>query len=281
MSIKQQIEDAAFLAQHGRHLGALTNLMLAVAASSRRALPKGTKSLERPTEEIGDREAFTQFLGGRIRRLLFGNFDGPEFATSGISVSFKGKQYDVAYILYKFYRCELVHEGELPEDIEFIPSKIEPRFGSATKGLQVSISSGDKLALDHGWINLLIEAVVQAPCNGAEFGIEHFDLVYQGRDSEESLRQTVIANYSITPGRVAILKEIVRLLSPQALLAYDDDGLDSAFMSLLQRGGINGGALTGLASGKLATYEGGLLATGRSALREMASSYALQKRAAA
>lgn len=71
MSIRQQVEDARFLAQHGRHLGALTNLMLAVAASSRKTFSKGTKSIEQPNEVMEDREAFTLFLGGRIRRLLF------------------------------------------------------------------------------------------------------------------------------------------------------------------------------------------------------------------
>lgn len=134
MSIKEQVEDALFLSQNGRHVGALTNLMLAIAASSRKTFPRGAKSREEPSKEMGDGEAFTLFLGGRIRKILFGDYGGPDIGNSGISVGFRGKQYDVAYILYKFYRCELVHNGELPEDIEFQPPQIQGGSISATAG---------------------------------------------------------------------------------------------------------------------------------------------------
>src|SRR5262245_48988787 len=99
MSILQQIEDAKFLAQNRRYLGALTNVMLAVAASSRKCFPKGTLSLEKPTELMGDREAFTLFLGGRIRKVLFGDHGGPDYGNSGIDVGFKGRTYGLAYLL--------------------------------------------------------------------------------------------------------------------------------------------------------------------------------------
>lgn len=100
MTIREQVEDASFLAQNGRYVGALTTLMLAVAASARRTFPKGTKSREKPKEEMSDREAFTMFLGGRIRNILLCDFGAPEQGTSGISVGFRGAQYDVAYVLY-------------------------------------------------------------------------------------------------------------------------------------------------------------------------------------
>ena len=47
MSVRQQVEDAKVLAQNGRHVGALTNLMLAVAASARKCFPKGVVSTGR------------------------------------------------------------------------------------------------------------------------------------------------------------------------------------------------------------------------------------------
>ena len=63
MSIKQQIDDAIFLAKNGRHQGALTVLMLAVAASSRKTFPKKkSKSIADPSKVISDREAFTLLL---------------------------------------------------------------------------------------------------------------------------------------------------------------------------------------------------------------------------
>lgn len=276
MSIRQQVEDAAFLAQSGKHLGALTNLMLAIAASSRRTFPKGTKSIEQPNDAMSDREAFTLFLGGRIRRLLFGNYGSPEVGNSGISVGFKGNQYDIAYILYKFYRCELVHEGELPEDVEFSPSqKGLSGLSIGQQGLNVSISTGDKMVLDYGWIDLLIQAVVHARCNGHEFGIGHFDLVPKSGITEAEIEQNAVAKYELTPGRFQILKEVVRLVSPDAVGAGDDTALNSRFLEFLQAGQINGGALTGLVSRNLASQAGQLLPKGLAAVREIASSYVL------
>jgi hypothetical protein len=35
MTIREQVQDASFLAKHGRFIGALTTLMLAIVASSR------------------------------------------------------------------------------------------------------------------------------------------------------------------------------------------------------------------------------------------------------
>lgn len=275
MSIRQQVEDAAFLAQNGRHLGALTNLMLAVAASSRKTFPKGTKSLENPSEPMSDREAFTQFLGGRIRRLLFGSYGSPEFGNSGISVGFKGKQYDVAYILYKFYRCELVHEGELPEDVEFSAPQKEYGLSIGQQGLSVSISAGERMVLDHGWIDLMIRAVAQARCNGSEFGIAHFELLPIGKAIEADIESKFVTKYDMTPGRFQILREVVRLVTPKTIEASDDSELNSHFSALLESGQISGGAVTGLASRGLATYEGSLLPEGLSAIRDVAASYVL------
>jgi hypothetical protein len=164
MSIREQVEDATFLAQHRLYVGALTTLMLAVAASSRRTFPRGTKSVKKPTEDMSDMEAFTLFLGGRIRKLLLGNSGGPEEGDSGLSVGFRGKQYDVAYILYKFYRCELVHNGELPEDVEFTESQASAGADLRVRNrdLRVSISVEEKIVFDHGWIDLLVDAVANA-----------------------------------------------------------------------------------------------------------------------
>jgi hypothetical protein len=277
MSIHQQVADATFLAQKGCHEGALTNLMLAVAASARKCFPKGTKSLEKPAEPMGDREAFTLFLGGRIRKLLFGDYGGPEYGTSGISVDFKGHQYDIAYVLYKFYRCELVHEGELPEDVEFIarPGSASPSANTGNSGLSVSISSGNKMVLDHGWIDLLIAAVIHARCNGAEFGIQHSDLVAKANIDATAFEQATVAKYEITPGRFHILKHAVRLISPGAVDASDDVQLSGRFAELVHSGQINGGAVNGLRSRGLTDQAGRLQPKGIAVLREIASAHVL------
>jgi hypothetical protein len=272
MSIRQQVEDATFLAQNGRHLGALTNLMVAVAASARKCLPKGTKSLEKPAEPMGDREAFTLFLGGRIRRLLFGNYGSQEYGDSGISVGFKGRQYDIAYVLYKFYRCELVHEGELPEDVEFEPRDCAGGVKDRNN-LSVSISTGNKMILDHGWIDLLVGAIVNARCNGAEFGIKHFDLVTKPNVDEPNFELSTVAKYQISPGRFQILKHAVRLISPDVIDASDDAQLTDRFFELVNSGEINSGAITGLSGRGLTDRAGWLQPKGIAVLREIAATH--------
>lgn len=275
MSIHSQVADATFLAQHGRYQGALTNLMLAVAASAQRCFPQGTKSREKPAEPMSDREAFILFLGGRIRKLLFGGQGGPECGTSGISVGFKGHQYDVAYVLYEFYRCELVHEGELPEDVEFVPHNewAIPSVNTGNTSYSVSISSGNKMVLDHGWINLLVAAVMHAPCNGAEFGIQHFELVPKLDIDAAAFERAIVAKYEITPGRFHILKDAVCLISPGAVNASDDVRLAESFEELVRSGQINRGEIFGLSGRALTDLEGRVLVKGIAVLREIASAY--------
>jgi len=277
MSIREQVEDATFLAQHDRYVGALTTLMLAVAASSRRTFPKGTKSLEKPTEEMSDREAFTLFLGGRIRKILFGDFGGPDEGNSGISVGFRGRQHDVAYILYKFYRCELVHDGELPEDVEFTAPHVDAVAGLniANRGLQVSISTGEKMVLDHGWIDLLINAVGNARCNGPEFGIKHYELVPLPGIDDQAFLTELVTKYRTSLGRVHILKHAVRRLCPASIINGTNEVVAAQFRGLVESGEINGGAITGLSSHGFTDRAGGLQERGMELLREVASGYQL------
>ncbi|WP_144050675.1 hypothetical protein [Aeromonas dhakensis] len=274
MSIKQQVEDAVFLAENGRYLGAFTNLMLAVAASSRKTFPKGkTKSLEDPTKNMGDGEAFTLFVGGRIRKILFGDFGGPNIGSSGIGVNFKGKQYDVAYIIYKYYRCELVHEGELPEDIEFRAPSEGQNLSVNNGGVSVSIGCGNTMVLDYGWIGLLIEAVVFARCNGDIFDIGHHDLVPKDGINEEDHCNLMIQEYGITPGRYQILKEAVLHITPESVVNDDEELLIIKFSELVSKNIINGGAITGLSNHDLSDRNGKLLPKGLEIIKKIGAVY--------
>lgn len=276
MSIREQVEDASFLAQNGRYVGALTTLMLATAASSRRTFPKGTKSRAKPKEEMSDREAFTLFLGGRIRKFLFGDYGGPDEGTSGISVGFRGAQHDVAFILYKYYRCELVHDGELPEDVEFsAPNQPAAGLSIGNRGLQVSIGTGNKMVLDHGWIGLLQEAIRGARCNGPDFGIEHFDLVPLPGVDDTTFLASLVEKYGTSLGRVQLLKHAVRKLSPDSITGATDGAITKSFRRLVESQEVNGGAITGLRSHKFTDDQGVLQQRGVELLREIASQYQL------
>jgi len=277
MSIKAQVEDALFLSHNGRYVGALTNLTLAIAASSRKIFPQGTKSKEDSSKEMGDREAFTLFLGGRIRKILFGDYGSPDIGNSGILVGFKGKEYDVAYILYKFYRCELVHNGELPEDIVFQPPNPKAGINVINGGVNVSISTGEKMVLDYGWIDLLVKVVVYAKCNGKEFGIEHYELVPLEGINEEEFSKDTVKNYRITPGRFSIFKHAVLNIRPDVVNQSTDEAILSKFKELVQKNVITGGAITGLSSRNLSDKEGNLMPVGLELMRRISEVYRVVK----
>ncbi len=97
MSIRRRVEDALMLYHHGRYEGAILNALIAVAASSK-------KEITNPS--VSDREAFESFLDKRWRGV--------------IKVEFRGQLQSIPYILYKWFRCKLVHEGQLPLDVELI-----------------------------------------------------------------------------------------------------------------------------------------------------------------
>jgi hypothetical protein len=105
-------------------------------------------------------------LGGRVRfeKLLaedFGPNLGANFAIKGgfIKVPYKGQQQTVEHIFYKFLRCELLHEADIPPDIEFV----DPATG-------ILFTSRDgTLVMGYHLIESLIRAVKRAPENAGLF----------------------------------------------------------------------------------------------------------------
>ena len=142
MSIRARIEDAAFLWQHRHQEGALLSALVAVATTARRRFPD--------RKAVGDREAFERFLSSAHSVRL--------------SVEYRGDAQPIEHIFYKWLRCELVHEGGLPIDIEFMP---DPEPGA------LSVRAGGSpeyiLKLSHSWFEHLVGAVLGALENTAEF----------------------------------------------------------------------------------------------------------------
>ena len=138
MSIRRRVEDALFLYQNERYEGAFLNALVAVAATARR---------EDPTRSLGDRECFETFLNNKWRGV--------------IKVEFRGELHTIQRIFYKWFRCNLIHEGELPIDVQFIKiDDMTVRAGGAPEYI---------LKISHGWIHWLIDSVINAPCNVNEF----------------------------------------------------------------------------------------------------------------
>lgn len=92
--ICKRINDAMFLWNSGRRESALLLILVAVASISK---------IRYPDKKDGD--AFRTIM--------------KDFRTTAISIEYNGKIESVEQIFYKWIRCNLVHEGGLPSNIEF------------------------------------------------------------------------------------------------------------------------------------------------------------------
>ncbi|EKA6056037.1 hypothetical protein OLZ71_003316 [Vibrio parahaemolyticus] len=276
MSIKQQIDDAIFLAENQRYLGALTNLLLAVAASSRKVFPwKEAKSIKKPKEDMRDNEAFKLFLGGRLRKLVSGDFGGPDIGTSGINVNFNGKLIDLETILYEYYRCGLVHNGELPDDIEFNPPSQNKSVVFSEFGASVSVTKTNKIVLEHEWIDLLVKVVTGARCNGELFGVEHFDLELKDGFEKDAHEEEINQKHDLEHGVYFLMKDAIRHITPEKINTSDDSLIKSYFSELVEQNVINGGAVYGFFTMEITDRDGNLQQKGIDIIKDISSAYQL------
>jgi hypothetical protein len=136
MSIRNRLEDAELLWKSGRLEGAFVLALIAVAATSRRVFPY----------PIGDQRAFEDFPDqGLFRRM---------------SAEFRGELHQMRHIFYKWFRCNLIHEGELPLDVEIIPDPKPGTLSVRAGGAPVYI-----LQVSQGWFRELANTVIHAEVN--------------------------------------------------------------------------------------------------------------------
>jgi hypothetical protein len=125
VSLRARLDDAQRLWDEERHESALVLLLTAVAGCAR--ISAGGKN-------GSDRQEFeTYFKSGISVRL---------------SVEFRGEQWPIESVFYKWMRCELVHAGGLPVDLELMTDE----------GL--SVRAGGKphylLKVSRGWFDYLM-----------------------------------------------------------------------------------------------------------------------------
>jgi hypothetical protein len=125
VSLHARLDDAQRLWDEGRNESALVLLLTAVAACARVAASGKSRS---------DRQEFEDYFKSGISVRL--------------SVEFRGEQWPIESVLYKWMRCELVHAGGLPVDLELMPDE----------GL--SVRAGGKpeyvLKVSRGWFDYLM-----------------------------------------------------------------------------------------------------------------------------
>lgn len=133
--IKRRLEDAILLWKEGRQEGAFLSVLIAVAATARKRYPKAK-----------DRESFEQFL--------------KDSHTVRLSVEYRSECHPIEHVLYKWLRCQLVHEGGIPIDIQFME---EAKHGSMT--VRAGGAPEYILKIGTGWFHHMINSVMQAPEN--------------------------------------------------------------------------------------------------------------------
>jgi hypothetical protein len=271
MDIEVHVSDAEFLIASNRLLSALSLLLLAVAGASKRAYPSAPN----------DRTRFTAFIGGRLRRILFGaSLERDELnPSSGIEVTVKNHRnfqdnMDVSEILYHLFRCPLVHESELPEHVEFL----EEPPGKAG----VSIRTGNRFCLGSGILPLLIDAVRGADCTADIYGRKLYGLRILGATDEDEYSKNICAEMTakqsswamaVSPGRYVIMKKALIAIEPRRADALSNEELVDEFRRVLQAGALHSGAQSGLATAELVDRGGTLTALGLEMLRRMATGY--------
>ena len=145
MSVRERLEDAMVLWEHGRREGAWIQVLIAAAATSRVRFPNKK-----------DGEAFKAF----IRQITPTIFDGSipplprgpivRFGTGG------GKSIMLEEILYRLFRCNLLHEAELHPDVSFSDFRIVGDEVVSELGM------GTPLKIPVVWVMNLAKAVAEA-----------------------------------------------------------------------------------------------------------------------
>ncbi|MGA2205953.1 MAG: hypothetical protein ABSG10_04395 [Terracidiphilus sp.] len=130
------MEDAQILWNAGRLEGAFVSALIAVAATARRSFPS----------QKSDRQAFEDFLDqGWFKKM---------------HVEYRGDLHPMCHIFYKWFRCELIHEGELPVDVEIVPDSKPGLLGIRAGGAPEFV-----LQVSQAWFHELVGTVIRADVN--------------------------------------------------------------------------------------------------------------------
>ena len=147
MSVKDLLDDAKALWDSGRMNSAFALILIAFAATARLRYPKPMR----------DSESFKRFIRDELSTIL-GTRD------TSLSLPFKGAPTPVEDILYHELRCQLIHEGELPDSIVFTPKTL--RDGAPYDVITIT----DPFGMPEGWVLNMARVVMNAPENAPLFG---------------------------------------------------------------------------------------------------------------
>jgi hypothetical protein len=161
--IRDRIDDAVFLAVHGRTSGSLLSVLVAVAATARKRYSK---------DKFSDRKAFQGFITDEMSKITGGAQHGVKFYYNGVY------GVPIEEVLYRIIRCQLVHEGYIPDELGFSMPIEEGGRAFNVLGLY------DPIKIPIGWVWNLATAVMEASENINEFASGHVQLpAYYSRNA--------------------------------------------------------------------------------------------------
>lgn len=102
---------------------------------------------------MGSGEAFESFLADDLANVI---------QIKNFYIRFRDKKIRLEHFFYKWLRCELAHTAELPHDVIFEAQQLG--------GITLSIDAEECIRLSHGWLDGLVDVVVNAPENSDQFG---------------------------------------------------------------------------------------------------------------
>jgi hypothetical protein len=143
MSIRSRLEDATILYSAGRREGAFVQVLIAAAATSRKRYKQA---------EWDDAESFKNFIYDELGVITNG-------LKYNVAFPFQGRNTPLEDIFYHHLRCQLVHEGSMPESISFTEARKED--GKEYIVLKLENPLGFPIA----WAETLATAIWLAPEN--------------------------------------------------------------------------------------------------------------------
>lgn len=147
MSVSDTVKGAKLLFESGLKEQCFRELLVSIAATSRKRYPHPT---------CGDKAAFETFI---LDEIVDGNFFGPRFR-AGLSLVWNGAETPIETILYEL-RCSLVHEDKMHEGIRHDPRQ-DPTH------LVIRIDEDGKFVFQDALLDCMLKCVHNVPENESE-----------------------------------------------------------------------------------------------------------------
>lgn len=175
MTIRERFDDAVNLYHSGRYEGSLISTLIAIAGAARRHFPR----------PIQDNKAFADYIEEQTGHILE-------------CIVTDQKSLTVGEVFYKFYRCNLIHEAELPANIILDVNDPGCTIRPALPGWSFSL----------GWLFKLWEILIQDRVLRPQFDdlrdTTPLDLIYTGSNICDFIRG-IERELCVSPGRQTLI----------------------------------------------------------------------------